>query len=162
MEPKAYPKIRPGKGGLLLSMDQGQIRQTLAWNLTQVPYISGVNNHMGSAFTSSVEKMVVVLEMLKQQGLFFVDSRTAGTAKGYEVARDLGVPTAARNVFLDHEPRPEQIAGQFDLLVKIARRKGTAIAIGHPNTHTLQVLQRKLPELAAYNIVVVPPSQIVH
>ena len=71
------------------------------------------------------------------------------------------MPTAARNVFLDHDPRPDHIARQFDLLAKVALRTGTAVAIGHPHTATLQTLRRKLPELKTKNIVVVAPSLIV-
>ena len=162
MEPKAYPSIRPGKGGLLLKMGNEEIRQTLLANLTQVPYISGVNNHMGSAFTSDAAKMDLVIRELKGRNLYFVDSRTAGSAKGYEVARQLGVPAAARNVFLDHTPTEDVIAKQFDLLMRTAQRQGYAIAIGHPHKATLDTLRRKLPELAARNIALVPPSELVH
>lgn len=161
MEPKAYPSIKPGKGGLLLSMGPEKIREILVANLAQVPYIKGVNNHMGSAFTSDSDKMRIVLEVIKDRGLYFVDSRTAGTAKGYETAKSLGMRAGMRNVFLDHEPKPSMIARQFDLMVKVAQRQGSAIAIGHPYTATLDILRQKLPELRAKNIDVVPPSQIV-
>ena len=161
MEPKAYPKISPGKGGLLLRMGADEIRNVLNEDLKQVPYIKGVNNHMGSAFTSDAEKMQVVLERIKTEGLYFVDSRTAGSAKGYEVAQKLGIPSGARNIFLDHVPRPDEIAKQFDLLVKVAKRQGYAIAIGHPHTATLQVLRKKLPTLRKLNVAVIPPSSLV-
>ena len=161
MEPKAYPEISPGKGGLLLQMSEEEILQSLDQSLRRIPHITGVNNHMGSAFTSDERKMTLVLSRIGQEGLFFIDSRTAGSAIGYEVAKNLGIPTAARNIFLDHDPRPELIAQQFDTLVQVALRKGTAVAIGHPHTATLQTLRQKLPELRTLNIVVVSPSQIV-
>jgi hypothetical protein len=161
MQPKAYPEVTPGKGGLLLRMGRAEILQTLAMSIDRVPFIKGVNNHMGSAFTSDAEKMAIVLSKLKDRGLYFVDSRTAGSAKGFEVAKAIGIPTAARNVFLDHDPRPDHIARQFDLMVEYALRQGSAIAIGHPHTATLDVLRAKLPELRKKNIVIVPPSSLV-
>lgn len=161
MEPKAYPSIKPGRGGLLMSMGVDVLLQTLTEDLARVPHIRGVNNHMGSAFSSDENRMRSVLEIIGDRGLYFVDSRTAGSAVGFEVARSLGIPTAARNVFLDHDPRPDLIAHQFDMLVKVALRKGVAVAIGHPHTATLRTLAAKLPEIRGQNIVVVAPSQIV-
>lgn len=162
MEPKAYPEIKPGKGGLLLNMSNDILRKTLKSNMSQIPYIKGINNHMGSAFTSDAEKMALILKDIKKSGLFFIDSRTAGSARGYEVAKAMGIPTAMRNVFLDHDPRSEQISRQFDLLMEIAKRKGSAIAIGHPHTATLNTLRVKLSELAKNKIIVVSASQLVH
>jgi len=162
MEPKAYPKITPGKGGLLLSMTKEKLADMVNSGIVQVPFISGVNNHMGSAFTSSPSKMRQILSLLKPRGLYFVDSRTAGSAIGYETARELGVPATARNVFLDHDPRPSNIARQFDLMVSVALRKGAVVAIGHPHAATLKVLKEKIPSLKTKNVVIVPPSKVVH
>jgi polysaccharide deacetylase 2 family uncharacterized protein YibQ len=162
MQPKDYPNISPGKGGLLLKMRQSEILRILTADLAQIPHIVGVNNHMGSAFTSNPKLMRLVLREIKKHNLYFVDSRTAGTARGYEVAQELGMPSAMRNVFLDHVPTLDVIAKQFDLLVAVAKKKGSAIAIGHPHAATLQTLQNKLGELRAHNIVVVPPSELVH
>lgn len=161
MQPKAYPEIKPGKGGLLLNMSDQELISTLVADMSQIPHVKGVNNHMGSAFTSDAEKMALILKEIKKRDYFFLDSRTAGSARGYEVAKAMGIPTAMRNVFLDHDPRPEHIARQFDLLMEIAKRKGFAIAIGHPHTATLNTLRQKLPELAKNNIIVVSASQLV-
>ncbi|MCB1152164.1 divergent polysaccharide deacetylase family protein [bacterium] len=160
MEPKD-PNIKPGAGGLFVHMNDDEIRRIAADDLRFVPGVRGVNNHMGSRFTSDAEKMRVVLDLVRSQNLYFVDSWTAGTSQGYKVAKEMGLATARRNVFLDHDPGYDSILRQFDALARMAKKQGEAIAIGHPNTNTLQALRVKLPELVKAGIHIVPPSQLV-
>jgi len=152
---------RPGRGGLFVRMTAAQIRQVTAQNLDWLPGISGVNNHMGSRFTTDAEKVAAALELIKSRGLYFIDSRTIGSSRAYEVARRMGIRSGVRNVFLDHNPEYGRVLGQFDVLAKVALRQGTAFAIGHPNDNTLRALRRKIPELMRRGIQIVPPSQIV-
>jgi len=143
MEPKDYPCVKPGMGALLLSMNEGEIREMLDRNLIQVAGARGINNHMGSSFTESRKKMSMVLRELKRRGLFFVDSRTSKESVGYEQAKRIGLPAAQRTVFLDNSTDPEDINRQIEHLFRIARRLGTAIGIGHPYRQTLEILYKR-------------------
>ncbi|MBZ0271497.1 divergent polysaccharide deacetylase family protein [bacterium] len=154
--------IRPGKGGLFVEMTPDVIRQMAVANLEDIPGAKGTNNHMGSRFTSDAEKMTDVLQIVKARGLYFVDSRTSGSSIAFDVARRMGIRSAVRNVFLDHNPEYPAILNQIDVLAGIAKRQGEAIAIGHPHENTLRALRAKLPELAAAGIRLVPPSELVH
>ncbi|HTP66464.1 MAG TPA: divergent polysaccharide deacetylase family protein [Geobacteraceae bacterium] len=147
MEPQGYPKQRMEQNGLLLSQDDGEIRKRLSGFMQAVPYALGANNHMGSRFTEDREKMGTVLGFLKGKGFFFIDSKTSPRSVGYSLAREMGLATAGRNVFLDNEQRDDYIRGQLDQLVDIARRKGMAIGICHPHKATIAVLTAALPEL---------------
>ncbi len=160
MQPK-NSNISPGKGGLFVDMPDSEIRRLVNECLDRIPGIVGVNNHMGSRFTSDAGKMAVALREIDKRGLYFIDSRTAGSSKGYEVAEELGMKTSLRNVFLDHYPEYDKILTQFDVLAAVAKRQGTAIAIGHPNENTLHALRVKIPELQAAGIEIVPPSEII-
>ena len=130
-------------------------------NLEQIPHIVGVNNHMGSAFTAHRAKMQVVLRPIKKRGLFFIDSVTIGHSVAYRTAQEAGVPSASRNLFLDHSPDYESICRQVDLAGRIAEAQGVAIAIGHPFQNTYRALRDRLPALLERRIKIVPASQLV-
>ena len=69
-----------------------------------------------------------------------------------------GLPRAARDVFLDNEMIAENIAAQLAETERVARRRGGAIAIGHPHTVTLEVLERWIPDARARGFVLAPIS----
>lgn len=162
MEPYRYPEKNPGNGALLLSMGDEELREILDTDIMSVPFIKGINNHMGSRFTEDRKKMRVVLEKIEKRGLFFLDSLTSSDSVGYKLAREIGLKTAARDIFLDNEKDVEYISAQIDKLVRISQRRGYAIGIGHPYPSTIEALKRKIPELEAKGIEVVPISHLVN
>ena len=130
--------------------------------IDQIPYIVGINNHTGSKFTSNKKKMGFVLEVLKQRGLFFIDSVTIGTSVAYEAAMAAGVPTARRNVFLDNEDNVDSVRRQYEQLLQMARENGSAIGIGHfQHAATARVLADEIPKLADAHIELVHASELV-
>ncbi|WP_419659725.1 conserved uncharacterized protein, DUF610 [Desulfosarcina variabilis str. Montpellier] len=147
MEPSNYPKVNPGPGALLTSMNPDELIAQLNTNLDSLPSTKGVNNHMGSKLTASSHQMRQVFTILKKRGLFFVDSRTTADTCCRESAELLKLPFAERDVFLDHEQTPAFVRKQIKQLMKRAKQQGYAIAIGHPHTVTLTVLKEMLPEL---------------
>jgi polysaccharide deacetylase 2 family uncharacterized protein YibQ len=161
MEPKDYPKVNPGEGALLVKMTDAEMLQTLRKDLDSLPYISGVNNHMGSRFSESEHNMRVVMEELKYRGLFFLDSRTSKKTKAFVVAQQLGVPSAERNVFLDNIQSSTAIRGQLKRLIQLARLKGRAIGIAHPYEVTLGVLKQEIPKLSSEGVELVPVSRLM-
>ncbi len=141
MEPAQYPLVLPGEGALLMSMNREEITARVREAIKAVPFIAGVNNHMGSRFTEDSERMGWVLEEIKKQGLFFLDSRTSARTRAYATARHLGVKTAERAVFLDNVQETEAIRIQIKRLIALARQHGQAVAIGHPYPITCKVLK---------------------
>jgi polysaccharide deacetylase 2 family uncharacterized protein YibQ len=112
---------------------------------------------MGSRLTRQRETMQRLMRVVRNRGnLYFVDSRTTPASVAVEAARAEGIPTLARDVFLDHSRDVDAIERQFDELVRLARARGTALAIGHPYPETLAVLERRLPRLHAAGIALVP------
>ena len=161
MEPINYPAVNPGDGVLLVSMDKGKILEVLNRDLSRVPFVSGVNNHMGSRFTASEEKMLVVLTELKRRGLYFVDSRTTSRSVAFKVAKRMALRTASRDIFLDNELSENALKIQMERLLSLARQKGWAIGIGHPHQETLALLKRYEPTLT-HEAEVVPVSRLVN
>ena len=53
------------------------------------------------------------------------------------------------------------ILKQLEYLTKVAKRKGYAVAIGHPYPTTVKLLSNYLPTLAEQNIEVVPVTTLL-
>jgi hypothetical protein len=105
--------------------------------------------------------MTVVMEMLKRRGLLFLDSRTTGRSVGAKLARELGVPVAERNIFLDNVNETAAVDARLGELERLARRRGYAVAIGHPRDATLNALERWLQNLGDRGFALVPLSAVV-
>ncbi len=102
--------------------------------------LQGASNHQGSGFTEDASAMRAALAALSKAGLYFLDSRTSSRSVAIATARRLGMPHAARDVFLDHERRVASIALQLDRALRVAQARGVAIAIGHPYPETAEAL----------------------
>ncbi len=152
----------PGPGNLDAHMPPLEVAMTLAYDLQTVPHAVAVSNHMGSLLTQQREPMRLLMKSIADRGdLFFVDSRTTADSVAGNIARELGLPHLVRDLFLDNVREVEAINRQFDKLVAIARAHGSALAIGHPYPETLEVLERRLPDLANNGIKLVPLSKLL-
>jgi polysaccharide deacetylase 2 family uncharacterized protein YibQ len=141
MEPE-NPAHKSGedKYMLLNNMKADEIVHRLENAYQELPEAVGMNNHMGSLFTSDPELMQVVIASLKRKGLYFIDSMTSPQSVAYEIAVRNKVPAALRTVFLDNVRDGEIIKTQLAKAVEIARRSGRAVAIGHVHPETLAAL----------------------
>jgi hypothetical protein len=151
----------PGPHALYTSLSQQAIVDRLRWGLDRFSGYVGINNHMGSRFTADKRGMAAVIGELRARGLVFLDSRTSAASTGIALAAADGVPHAARDVFLDDDLTPAAIARQLAVLEHVARRRGSAIAIGHAHDPTLAVLAAWLPTLSAKGLVLEPLSAVV-
>ena len=161
MEPFEYPAVNPGPGTLLTTMTPDQLIGQLEKNLASVPYIKGVNNHMGSKMTAESGQMYQIFSILKKRNLYFIDSRTSSKTLCKPSARLFQIPFAQRDVFLDHFQDPDFIRKQIKELIRLAQRNGQAVGIGHPHTITYEILREMMPELEK-KVKLVPASEIVH
>ncbi len=151
-----------GPGGLTLDMTQEAFRRTLLADLGAVPHARGVNNHMGSLLTRHPGHMAWLMAELKATGdLYFVDSRTAVKSVAIASAREYNVPATGRDVFLDNHRSDAYIAQQFATAIALARRHGSAIAIGHAYPETVKALGRLLPQAAAAGVSLVTVSELI-
>jgi len=129
--------------------------------LSHIPFVAGVNNHMGSRFTENEEKMTIVLAELKARGLYFIDSRTSGNSAAFRVARKMALRAACRDIFLDNDLSDNALKIQMERLLSLARHKGRAIGIGHPHKETLMLL-KKYRSALNNEAEVVPVSNLVN
>lgn len=143
------------------SMSSEEIQRIIRNAVNNVPYAVGMNNHMGSAMTSSLPGMQRVMQALDGYQLYFLDSMTIGNSQATRAAAGTHVKVIKRKVFLDDTANPDDIRRQFNRAIDLARRSGSAIAIGHPRPATVKVLQQMLATLPS-DIVLVKPSALLN
>lgn len=149
------------EGQIETHMSEPDIRRLMSEALAQVPAAVGVNNHMGSKFTAHADALSLFMAGLREEGLFFVDSRTTADSRAYQVAKVHGIHSAYRDLFLDHENDLESIRERFRELMDTAKRDGSAIGICHFRPNTASVLREMLPELRLAGIELVHVSELV-
>jgi polysaccharide deacetylase 2 family uncharacterized protein YibQ len=149
-------------GIILSAMGEDEVRRTLEEDLGQVPFIKGVNNHMGSKATADRALMAAILSPLKERGLFFIDSRTTGKTIAYDLAQEMGVASASRQVFLDSADDSNSVEQRLAELFGLARKNGAAIGICHPLEKTFRVLKDNLAVAENDSLEFVFVSELVH
>jgi polysaccharide deacetylase 2 family uncharacterized protein YibQ len=156
---EAAKPLRLGKGGLYTWMTDKEIVQTIEEDLRSVPHTKGANNHMGSLFTRDERVMNAVISELKERKLFFLDSLTTTESVGLKLAKAQGIKTVRRDVFLDDSDDPGEIEVQWNRLIKEAKQRGSAIALGHPKKNTIEFLQKALS--SNKEVTIVPVSELI-
>lgn len=149
------------KDTLRPEMSSDEIERIIREAVGKVPYAVGLNNHMGSAMTSSLFGMQKVMQALGRYDLYFLDSMTIGNSQAMRAASGTGVKVIKRKVFLDDTQNEADIRRQFNRAIDLARRNGSAIAIGHPHPSTVRVLQQMVYNLPA-DITLVRPGTLLN
>jgi polysaccharide deacetylase 2 family uncharacterized protein YibQ len=160
MEP-SNPNIDPGPGAVYVGDNPDKIVNVIGENISEIPYVTGINNHMGSKFTASRKEMEEALFAVKLHGLFFIDSLTTSRSKAFETAKRLHMATACRNIFLDNRPQEPAILSQLDKLKSLAIRSGYAIGIGHPYPETASAIDSFLRGMSKQEISMVYISCLI-
>ncbi len=117
------------------------------------PEVRYINNHTGSKFTADEDAMDRLVSVMSANDLIFVDSRTTAQTKVKEIDEKYGIRYRGRDVFLDHHDGVENIKKQIREAVAVAKRHGTAIAIGHPRPDTIQALKESKAILSQVTLV---------
>jgi polysaccharide deacetylase 2 family uncharacterized protein YibQ len=154
-------KLKLGPGGLYAKMTEHELKTTLKRDLDGLPGIQGVNNHMGSLLTTKPDSMKWVMEVLKGRSLFFIDSLTSAKSVAEKTAQEHGLKTVSRDVFLDNIRTEQAIDKQFSRLIKLAKRHGSVLAIGHPYPETMAYLKKRLNSLEKDGVRLVPLSKVL-
>ena len=141
-------------------MNEMQLRRTFISDLAMVPYVEGVNNHMGSALTQLEKPMHWVMQVCLEKGLFFVDSVTSGKSVAGRVATEMGLERGRRQFFLDNNLDTAALANMWEK-VRICARKGhRCVVIGHPHKQTVTFLENNIS--ADDRTMIVPLKQLLH
>lgn len=159
MEAKTAVDVAPDV--LTTQMSGNEIKSNLIEMLKKFKNVKGINNHMGSKLTEDYNRMKSVMEILKEQGLYFLDSKTSPESTAEKAAKDIGIAYAHRHVFLDNKNDKAYILGQLTKVENLADKNGYAIAIGHPKTQTYAALKEWLPSVNKKGIKIIHLSEVM-
>jgi hypothetical protein len=151
MESKNYSSPEPDTLNAVDSTEviEKRIKRIKEW----FPEIIYYNNHTGGSFTADYNAMDRLVKVMKENGLIFVDSRTAGNSKAPEITKKYNMFLFSRDVFLDNSLDKNLIRIQLKEAVAKAKKHGYAIAIGHPHKNTLEVLKESQDLLEGVDMV---------
>ncbi|WP_462189594.1 divergent polysaccharide deacetylase family protein [Campylobacter concisus] len=105
------------------------------------PRAKYTNNHTGSRFTSDFDAMDKAYRALIEQGFVFVDSKTIAQTAVARAAKKHNQPYISRDIFLDDDPSASAVRRELVAAVNLAKKRGYAIAIGHPKKNTIAVIK---------------------
>ncbi|SEI68443.1 divergent polysaccharide deacetylase family protein [Paenibacillus polymyxa] len=131
MEPKQGKPEWLGPGAIKANMTDEEVRAKVTAAIKDVPYAIGMNNHMGSKITSDKRIMSIVLDVCKEHGLFFVDSRTNYRSVVPELAAKKGMPPVRNDVFLDDVHTLAHVNRQLTKVVEWLAEHDNCVTIGH-------------------------------
>jgi len=149
-------------GTLDLHMTRKEFARQLHHNLSSVPYVRGVNNHMGSLLTRHPGHMSWLMDELSRHGgLYFVDSKTTSKSIADRIALEYRIPSMSRDFFLDPDDDPQTLKTQFDRFIDKILKRGHALAIAHPYPATIAFLRDNLHRLEKHGIRLIPVSELI-
>jgi polysaccharide deacetylase 2 family uncharacterized protein YibQ len=132
---------QPGPNPLRAGMPRERMEAIFRQSVSRVPHAEGLNNHMGSRFTSRPGDVRLFCGILADSGLFVLDSVTHPASVLYEEARAAGIPALRRDAFMDAEPGKAAVLERLREATRLALQGKQVIVIGHPRTDTLAALR---------------------
>ncbi len=149
-------------GTLDLHMTKKEFIDQLQLDLNSVPYIRGVNNHMGSLLTRHPGHMTWLMdELYRRGGLYFIDSKTTHKSVADKIAAEYELPNLSRDFFIDPDYEESTMRRQFDRFIDKINHRGYALAIAHPHPKTIAFLKKNLPRLKQHGITLLPVSKLI-
>lgn len=142
-------------------MSEKEVLARLDEEISNIPGLKGVSNHMGSKATEDRALMTIVLKELKRKGLYFSDSLTSEKSVSAEVAAAIGAPCVKRDMFLDNSNDSAYIEKQLMDMRALAFRRGRLIAVGHDRKNTIAALNKWMGEMSKDGIRFVSLSKMV-
>lgn len=161
MEPVGYPRIDPGPQAMRTDLDENENLTRLDWALDRFTGYAGVTNQMGSKFTATADSIKPILAILKNKGVYYLDSRTASNSVAAKIADGLDIPVASNDRFLDHKADGAVIDARLAELEAIAKRTGSAVGIAYPHSVTFRHLSEWADTLDQKELVLAPVSAVI-
>jgi polysaccharide deacetylase 2 family uncharacterized protein YibQ len=121
----------PGPGALYTGMGPEEICTVIKTNIAGIGPIAGMNNHQGSRITENDSMMETILALCREQGIYFLDSRTTAATAAPDAAQRLGITIGERDIFIDNEQDRASMMHYIGEGLKKAEQKGSVVMIGH-------------------------------
>ncbi|MBM4404427.1 MAG: divergent polysaccharide deacetylase family protein [Candidatus Cloacimonetes bacterium] len=136
--------IRPGERYIKRGMSEEETLEMINAFYAQMPAAIAANQHMGSTTTADPVLMRYVLRSLDKLGLVFLDSATTTKLVSPAVARELGIVSMIRDIFLDVPDNSDStLVTKLKVLPRFSGRAEPIVIITHcHNRYKLEALQK--------------------
>ncbi|MFC0473413.1 divergent polysaccharide deacetylase family protein [Halalkalibacter kiskunsagensis] len=165
MEPKKGKSSWLGPNSITSDLSDEEVKKRVIAAIENVPHAKGINNHMGSKIVEDERIMRLILQVVATHDLYVVDSGTSSASVIPKLAKELNIPFASRNIFLDDTHSSSQhVEKQMSTLLKLAQRNKKAIGIGHVGIkghETYNGILSSLPQFKDKHIDIVPISHML-
>lgn len=164
MEPKQGNPTWLGPGAILSKMTDEEVRRKVEEAVDNVPYAIGINNHMGSKITEDERIMGVILEVCRERGLFFVDSKTNYWSVVSKLCDKKGLPNLQNHIFLDDVHTTRHVTGQLRKVQEHLDRQGKCVTIGHVGAKgdiTASAIKQAIPGFQSRGVQFIGISELV-
>lgn len=160
MEPISYPQNNPGKNAIFVHLSEREIKKRMEHFVKQLPLCIGANNHMGSLVTTDEKVMKIVLSVLKEHNLFFIDSRTSTSSIAYDLAKRMIMPAFEASLFLDTpDISQETMKSKIKILKSMAKTHDKILVITHCATQErYEYLRQFLDRISHLDFELIPVS----
>jgi hypothetical protein len=162
MEPSNFAAADPGPQALLTSLTAQQNLSRLDWILSRADGYVGVASLNGGRFVASERSLQPVLASLRDRGFVYVEKTVGAPSVAPRLARELGVPRAIADGWIDSDPTRASIDARLAEIERVARDAGAAVAIAQPLPVTFERLAIWQTTLAGKSLVLAPISAIVN
>ncbi|TXK84744.1 divergent polysaccharide deacetylase family protein [Paenibacillus sp. N3.4] len=150
MEPVRGKKSWLGPGAITTDLSDDEIHKRIVAAIDDIPYVIGINNHMGSKATADERVMQILVSICKERNLILLDSRTTPKSLIGKISMEKGVPYTENQLFFDDLYTYSHISKQMARFKKLLHERNSMVAIGHvgpPGKKTFQVIKEAIPSI---------------
>jgi len=151
----------PGENAIYAHMTERAIYEQVRDYFIEINMAVGANQHMGSKITQNKDLLRATLKYIGDRKFFFIDSRTTSHTVAREIANELGITFASRDLFLDAPESTDAVLHERLLdLKRLKETQNRALVITHCfDRGRLQRLQLFIEEAKKMGFVIVPASE---
>jgi hypothetical protein len=117
---------------------------------------------MGSKFMEVRDPLRVTFGVLRERGLYFVDSLTTESSVARELASETSLRFAQRDQFVDDAEDRSRAAVHLAKLLDTRDSWSERLLIAHPYPETVSALEDAIPRFPAAGIRIVRLSELVN
>jgi polysaccharide deacetylase 2 family uncharacterized protein YibQ len=155
--------VSPGNITITTDLSSREVYNRIQEFFREIPIAKGANNHMGSRLNQNRQLMRAVLRYFVEKDYFYIDSRTTPNTVAREIAEEMGVRFAERDLFLDTpENSDEVLEERLSDLQRLIVTQGRVLVITHCfDRGRLTRLELFIEAAEKMGFVLIPVSEFV-
>ena len=160
MESEKFPVEEAGPLALDTRVQLAENQRRMETVMASAQGYVGLVTMMGSRFMKAEGQVRRVLQDVKSRGLMFVVGGKKSRNEVFPIATDLNLPRVESEMYIDSEPRIQQIRENLDRLESLAKERGSVLAMARPYPVTIKSVLDWIATLPDKGVILVPASSV--